>query len=210
MVLGMEYVYHPRGISFNQLANNPDLGNINQMTVNMWAKKDRWVERRRKFIELVRRRVERDIASQIVQRRVETLKRLEKMHHDLTEKIEKEMLTVPLKSLEGATMALLRLGDSIDKIRGDVRDVLVGRQPAEAEATPEQPEQPTLQTPARFSPRQIRAMAKAAVKAKWQEREEMDDPEMDAAVEKRAAEITRPKKRPPPPADGGPEPKNEP
>lgn len=203
LALGMEYVYHPRGISFTQLAGNPELGNIPLSTVTKWAGQDRWVERRRRFTELVRRKVEKDIAAEIVRRRVETLKRLEKMHNDLVEKIEAEMMQTPLKSLEGATMALLRLGDAIDKIRGDVRDLLVGRQPEAEPAEDDGERKTTLQTPARFSAAQKRAMAKAAVRAKWENSAE--DQEMHERAGERAAEITRPKKRPPPlpPSDGG-------
>lgn len=196
LALGMEYVYHPRGISIAQLANNEELGNVPLRTVSAWASKDRWVERRRRFAELVRRRVEKDIASEIVRRRVEMLKRLEKMHNDLLLKIETEMMEIPLKSLEGGTTALLRLGDAIDKIRGDVRDVLVGRQPEIEPAEDDGDQKATLQTPARFSPEQKRAMAKAAVRAKWEKSAE--EQEMQERAEKRAAEIVKPKKRPPP------------
>jgi hypothetical protein len=209
IALGSEYVYHPKGVSIAQLADNPELGSIPMHTVTQWARQDRWVERRKRFGELVRRRVERSIAAEIVKRRLETLERLEKMHTELVTKIESEMLSVPLRSLEGATIALLRLGDAIDKIRGDVKDVLVGRQP-EAEVSQEGGEpKPTLQEPARFSAQQIRAMAKAARRAKWQELES-GEPKAEVEAQNRAAEIARPKKKPPPsPVGDGPAPKSE-
>lgn len=200
--MGNEYIYHPKGITLAQLADNERLGNVPLATVLNWSRKDNWVAKRKAYYDACARLLMQRIASEYVQTQVEELKYLVGLHERIREKLDAALAEMPLKSCEAATNSLLKLDERIDQRRQQLQAVLVQHSPPEEEREEsEEPKKPAI-TP-RLTQGEVVATAQTVLRMRCVG--EIEEKAQEAPPTAEPDPVSR-KKRPPPARPNGGDP----
>lgn len=103
-----DYACTFKDVSVAELCQRPMYAGISQRTMERWCTEDGWVEHRRAFREEYRKGIEKAIGTQLVQTRLEYMKRgeeaLDRLFNKLVPKDEQDMMEpTSLESLVNAT-----------------------------------------------------------------------------------------------------------
>jgi len=207
--MGNEYIYHPKGVTLAQLANNERLGDVPLATVVNWSRKDNWVAKRKAYYEACGRLLMQRLADDYVQAQVKELSYLVDLHERIRAKLDQALEDMPLKSCEAATNSLLKLDERIDERREQLRAVLVQHTPPEEteEVTEEsEPKKPSL-TP-RLTKGEVVASARAVLRMRCVGEIESEETEAEAVPATEPDPVSRKKRPPPARPEGGDPTKN--
>ena len=206
------YITSMDGITVPQLVAQPAFQGVSLSNMMTWQNRDRWVERRKEWLEKYSRKLESAIGTKIVQARLSEMALLERMKDALDEAALEKLpngavrFTLQPKTLEGYVRARLDLSRQLDDFRVSVGDTIIPQMmPAVPSDSPEA--RPTnLHPNLRLRPTddEARAMIKALLDLRQQEQEkrmaayEAMKQEVEAPLQ-----VEAPKKKRPPPRDPG-------
>lgn len=143
------YCYENQASSIASMSQQAPFNQVALRTLECWSAADRWQERRQQAQERWAIRVQERIGNQLVQKRVDQLRSLEKLDVQIGEFLESGSLE--FKSLESGISALVRLAQCMD----DLREKVLGDLPRARPQTPEKALVPDL------TPDEAREAAKA-------------------------------------------------
>ncbi len=208
-----EYTFNLKGVPVTKLANNPDFGNIPLPTVQSWSKKDKWVERRRKFGEAVTDKVQEKMVSRVAKRKLDELKWLEDMYDKARNRVDEALANKPAKSFESALGALLKLEERITARRQELAaelfpvgmfDQTTEEEALDAEQQEQVPQQPSMRV--QFTPHETQTAARSILRERCVNPEPKETlPQSDPLPSPAQAEGPKKerKKRPPASLSGG-------
>lgn len=125
---GKDYACTFRDISVAELAQRPMYAGLDVRRMQYWCQQDGWVEHRRLFREDYRKAMEKAIGTQLVQTRLEYMKRGERGLNMLFGKlVPEDEDAVPLEptSLEGLANATRQFWDQVIKEKEKLADAIM-------------------------------------------------------------------------------------
>lgn len=118
VIAGMEYVQSPEPKRIKDFMKDPRFAGVTKRTLERWSSRDKWVERRKAFIESWQESVQMMVASEIAQERIRDLRTAKKLQQQAERHLDNPLL-IP-KSYEGAVRTVL----DILKIKEDLRTAI--------------------------------------------------------------------------------------
>lgn len=206
-----DYVCSEDGISLAQLNAMAPFSSLTKRTLEDWCSKDRWVERRKEWLETQSRKWEDAFGTKLIQNRLAEMALLEKMGAAMdAAALEPQpdgsvKFVLQPKSMESYVHSRLELGERLDSLRVSIGDHIVPQVVQQATPTSADARPTNLHPNLRLRPteEEAYAMIEALLDVRQREQEKrMADHEAGKPSDPYLAQLEAPKKkRPPPPSD---------
>lgn len=123
------YVCNDHGISCSDIAALPEFVGVDVSTINQWAQHGEWAQRRKKYLNRLREKIETFIGGQMMQQRKKQLQMYESLHQQMAAYVlpnAQGHVTLTPRSAEGAITAMLKIEAAAAVIRQQMAESVGG------------------------------------------------------------------------------------